>query len=80
MTRARPRLRTQTTGLLYLLQQAGPGGTDAATLAKRARLTPREAAARLRWLQRGRLVRYVADSRRWQLADDQIFPPTKDSE
>lgn len=78
MTRARPRLSARTTSLLYHLQRLGAGGADAGTLAKRARLdSPRSAAARLRWLQRGGLVRYVADTECWQLTDDSMFAKEK---
>jgi len=73
VTRKRPRLRGRTTGLLYHLEQAGPGGATAADLAARTGMRPRQAAARLRWLAIGRLVRYVADAERWQLTDDAMF-------
>lgn len=73
MTKKRPRLSTRTTALLYQLQQCGPGGADAETLAHRTGARTRQVAARLRWLQRGKLVRYVADGARWQLTDDSIF-------
>lgn len=69
-----PRLRTRTTGLLYHLAEAGPGGASACTLARASNLRPRQCAARLRWLQRGALVRYDPATALWHLADD--HPPT----
>jgi DNA-binding IclR family transcriptional regulator len=69
----RAHLRTRTTALLYLLQEQGPGGATAETLAKAAGMRTRSAAQRLRWLQRGKLVRYVQDGALWQLTDDSIF-------
>jgi len=76
MKKKRARLRTRTTNLLYVLAEQGPGGATAETLARIVRLTPREAAARLRWLARGKLVRYVAGDARWQLTDDSMFKGT----
>lgn len=77
MKKQRARLSTQTTALLYALADVGPGGAAAETLAEKANLRTRQCAARLRWLQRGKLVRYVADGARWQLTDDSIFQGTK---
>lgn len=71
--KTRPRLSARTTGLLYHLQRAGSGGADATALARSSRMPPRNAAARLRWLARVGLVRYVHDTERWQLTDDSLF-------
>lgn len=71
----RPHLRARTTGVLNALAEHGPGGADSAQLARRCRIRTRSAAARLRWLQRAGLVRYVADTAIWQLTDDSLFTP-----
>lgn len=73
MKKQRAHLRTPTTSLLYRLAEQGPGGATAETLAKIAGMRTRSAAQRLRWLQRGKLVRYVQDGALWQLTDDSIF-------
>lgn len=75
MSKRRPRLRPRTTNLLYILEQAGPGGAAIDRIAQEAGLRTRQAAQRLRWLQRTHLVRYVHDSALWQLTDDSIFRP-----
>lgn len=73
MTKKRPHLKAKTTAMLYALAAVGPGGASAERLCGDARMTPRQAGARLRWLQRTGLVRYVHDSRLWQLTDDSMF-------
>jgi len=73
VTKKRPRLRSRTTGMLYALAEHGPGGTDVHTLARQTRMRARSAVARLRWLQRVGLVRYVVDGALWQLTDDSMF-------
>jgi DNA-binding IclR family transcriptional regulator len=73
VTKERPRLRTKTTSVLNALAEAGPGGASAEDLGRRCGIRTRQAGARLRWLARGRLVRYVADGARWQLTDDSLF-------
>lgn len=73
MKARRAHLRTRTTNLLYVLAEQGPGGATAQTLASLTNTRPRCAAARLRWLQRGLLVRYVTDTAHWQLTDDSLF-------
>lgn len=77
MTNRRPRLRTKTTSLLYILAELGPGGAVVDPIARLAKLRNRAAAQRLRWLQRVGLVRYVADTAHWQLTDDSMFNMTK---
>lgn len=76
MTNKRPHLRTRTTGLLYHLEQVGPGGATAGQLARLTGKRPRCVAASLRWLARTKLVRYVADGALWQLTDDSMFKET----
>lgn len=73
MTKRRPHLRTKTTSVLNALADCGPGGSTAEELGRRCGIRPRQAGARLRWLARGKLVRYVADGARWQLTDDSMF-------
>lgn len=73
MTKKRPHLRTKTTSVLNALADAGPGGASAADLGRTCGIRTRQAGARLRWLARGKLVRYVADGARWQLTDDSMF-------
>lgn len=73
MSNRRPRLRPRTTNLLYILERLGPGGGAIERIAEAAGLRTRQAAQRLRWLQRTKLVRYVHDSGLWQLTDDSIF-------
>lgn len=77
MTAKRPRLRPRTTNLLYILELAGPGGAAIDRIAEQAGLRTRQAAQRLRWLQRTKLVRYVHDSGMWQLTDDSMFRATR---
>jgi DNA-binding IclR family transcriptional regulator len=73
MTKKRPHLRAMTTVVLNALAKAGPGGALAVDLARTCGMRPRSAGARLRWLARGKLVRYVKDTERWQLTDDTLF-------
>ncbi len=73
MTKKRPHLRASTTLALNVLADIGPGGATASVIAERMRPRPRCAAARLRWLKRGGLVRFIEHGAIWQLTDDSMF-------
>jgi len=80
MLRARrPHLKAKTTAVLNALADVGPGGAPADEIARRTHIRTRNAAARLRWLQRGGLVRYVEGQGLWQLTDDSMFNTTGDN-
>lgn len=77
MTKKRPHLRARTTGTLNALAAFGAGGATAAEIAKKTRMRPQQASARLRWLKRGALVRYCERGERWYLADDTLFKESR---
>lgn len=71
-TKAKPRLTGKTVRTLDVLATLGKGGANAEDVAKACGLRTQQASARLRWLARGGLVRYVKDTAIWQLTDDAL--------